>query len=164
MRRRRRPAGRRPAVSTQSVRHLPARFAPLPQPQGQAKIFPGGRSCASADPANSRPTQALGPLGRPLRHQQGTRQRLLLPDRCTEAEGTQERRLRQGVGTTMERQPPSKILQLKAVCIMLPFLLNMRQTGPRGTLGNGPPLSLNDECHTHECIITFDFLSGTGFE
>ena len=28
----------------------------------------------------------------------------------SEAEGTKERRLRQGVGTTMERQPPSKIL------------------------------------------------------
>ena len=37
---------------------------------------------------------------------------------------------------TMERKPPEKILQLKAVCIMLPFLLNMRQTGtPRRTRG-----------------------------
>ena len=64
----------------------------------------------------------------------------------------------------MERKPPEKILQLKAVCIMLPFLLNMRQTGPRGALGDFPPLSMNDERHTHECIITFDFLSGTGFD
>ena len=34
--------------------------------------------------------QALGPLGRPLHHQQGLRQRLLLPDQRAEAEGTQE--------------------------------------------------------------------------
>ena len=89
-RRRRRPAGRRPAVSTQPVRHLPAGFAPLPQPQGQAKIFPRGRPGASADPANSRPAQALGPLGRPFRHQQGTRQRLLLLDRRKKTKSTQE--------------------------------------------------------------------------
>ena len=46
----------------------------------------------------------------PICHQESLRQRLLLPDRRTEAEGTKERRLRQGVGTTMERQPPPKIL------------------------------------------------------
>ena len=76
---------------TQPVRHLPAGFAPLPQPEGQAKILPRSQSCAPADPANSRPAQALGPLGRPLRRQQCPRQRLLLPDRRIEAEGTQER-------------------------------------------------------------------------
>ena len=80
-----------PAVSPQPVRHLPARAAPLLQPQGQAKIFPTGRPCAPADPANSRPAQALGPLGRSLRRQQGTRQRLLLLDRRTKTKSTQER-------------------------------------------------------------------------
>ena len=35
---------------------------------------------------------------------------------------------------------------------------------PPGALGDCPPLSMNDERHTHECIITFDFLSGTGFD
>ena len=43
---------------------------------------------------------------------------------------------RQGVGATMEREPPEKILQLKAVCTMLPFLLKVRQTGSlRSTRG-----------------------------
>ena len=130
MRRRRRPAGRKPAVSPQPVCNLPAGFAPLPQPEGQAKIFPRGRSCAPADLANSRPSQALSPLGGPLRHQQSSRQRLLLPDRCTEAEGTQERRLRQGVGTTMERQPPSKILQLKCSMYHANFCIKYETIGP----------------------------------
>ena len=70
--------------------------------------------CAPANPANSRPAQALGPLGRPLRRQQGTRQRLLLLDRRAKTKSTQERRLRQGVGATMERKPPKTILQLKS--------------------------------------------------
>ena len=65
---------------------------------------------------------------------------------------------------TMERQSPEKILQLKAVCIMLPFCIKYKTMGPRGTLGDCPPLSMKDECHTHECTITFDFLSGTGFD
>ena len=64
----------------------------------------------------------------------------------------------------MEREPPEKILQLKAVCIMLPFCIKYETTGPRGALGDCLPLSMNDECHIHECIITFDFLSGTGFD
>ena len=66
----------------------------------------------------------------------------------------------------MEREPPEKILQLKAVCIMLPFCIKYETTPPppRGALGDCPPLSMNDECHIHECIITFDFLSGTGFD
>ena len=63
----------------------------------------------------------------------------------------------------MEREPPEKILQLKAVCIMPPFL-STKQRAPRGALGDYPPLSMNDECHINECIITFDFLSGTGFD
>ena len=57
----------------------------------------------------------------------------------------------------MEREPPEKILQLKAVCTTLPFVLSTRQRAPRGALGDCPPLSMNDECHIHECIITFDF-------
>ena len=62
----------------------------------------------------------------------------------------------------MEREPPEKILQLKAVCIMLPFCIKYEATGPpRST--RGLPLFMNDKCHTHECVITFDFLSGTGF-
>ena len=65
---------------------------------------------------------------------------------------------------TMERQSPEKILQLKAVCTTLPFVLNTRQRPPRGALGDYPLLSMNDECHSYECTITFDFLSGTGFD
>ena len=64
----------------------------------------------------------------------------------------------------MERQSPEKILQLKAVCITLPLCIKYKTTGPRGALGDYPPLSMNDECHTHECTITFDSLSGTGFD
>ena len=30
----------------------------------------------------------------------------------------------------MEREPPEKILQLKAVCIMLPFCIKYETTGP----------------------------------
>ena len=30
----------------------------------------------------------------------------------------------------MERKPPEKILQLKAVCIMLPFCIKYKPTGP----------------------------------
>ena len=63
----------------------------------------------------------------------------------------------------MEREPPEKILQLKAVCIMLPFF-KYEPTGPRTVLGDCLYLSMNDECHIHECIITLDFLSGTGFD
>ena len=37
---------------------------------------------------------------------------------------------------TMEREPPEKILQLKAVCIMLPFCIKYETTGfPRSTRG-----------------------------
>ena len=64
----------------------------------------------------------------------------------------------------MECQPPEKILQLKAVCITLPFVLSTRQRAPRGALGDYPLSSMNDECHTHECTITFESLSGTGFD
>ena len=65
----------------------------------------------------------------------------------------------------MERQPPSKILQLKAVCIMLPFCIKYENNRPpEGHSGTAFYLSMNDECHIHECIITFDFLSGTGFD
>ena len=64
----------------------------------------------------------------------------------------------------MEHQSPSKILQLNAVCTTLPFVLSTRQRAPRGALGDYPLLSMYDECHTYECIITFDFLSGTGFD
>ena len=130
MGRRRRPAGRRLTVSPQPVRHLSAGPAPLPQPEGQAEILPRGRSCAPADPANSRPAQALGPLGGPLCHQQSLRQRLLLPDRRAEAEGTKERRLRQRVGTTMERQPPPKILQLKCSMYHANFCTKYETIGP----------------------------------
>ena len=36
----------------------------------------------------------------------------------------------------MEREPPEKILQLKAVCIMLPFCIKYETTGsPRSTRG-----------------------------
>ena len=48
--------------------HLLAESALILQPQGQAAILPRGGPCAPADPANSRPTQALGPLGRPFHH------------------------------------------------------------------------------------------------
>ena len=64
----------------------------------------------------------------------------------------------------MERQSPSKILQVKAVCTKLPFVLSTRQGAPRGALGDCHLLSMYDECHTYECTITFDFLSGTGFD
>ena len=64
----------------------------------------------------------------------------------------------------MERQSPPKILQLNAVCTTLPFVLSTRQRAPRGALGDYPILSMYDECHTYECTITFDFLSGTGFD
>lgn len=64
----------------------------------------------------------------------------------------------------MERQSPPKILQLKAVCTTLPFVLSTRQRAPRGALGDCHLLSMYDECHTYDCIITFVFLSGTGFD
>ena len=65
----------------------------------------------------------------------------------------------------MERKPPETILQLKAVCIMLPFfVLSTNQQAPRAVLGDCLCLSMNDKCHIHECIITFDFLLGTGFD
>ena len=64
----------------------------------------------------------------------------------------------------MERQSREKILQLKAVCTTLPFVLSTRQRAPRGTLGDYPLVSMYDECHTYECITTFVFLSGTGFD
>ena len=64
----------------------------------------------------------------------------------------------------MERKSSPKILQLKAVCTTLPFVLSTRQRGPRGALADYHLLSMYDECHTYECIITFDFLSGTGFD
>ena len=64
----------------------------------------------------------------------------------------------------MECEPPEKILQLKAVCIMLPFCIKYETTAPRGALGDCLLLSMSDECHIHECIITFDFMSGTGFD
>ena len=64
----------------------------------------------------------------------------------------------------MERQSPQKILQLKAVYTMLPFVLSTRQPAPRGALRDCRLLSMYDECHTYECIATFDFLSGTGFD
>ena len=64
----------------------------------------------------------------------------------------------------MEREPPKKIFQLKEVCIMLPFCIKYETTGPPRSTRGLPPLSMNDECHIHECIITFDFLSGTGFD
>ena len=64
----------------------------------------------------------------------------------------------------MEREPPEKILQLKAVCIMLPFCISMKQQAPRGAVGDCLYFSMSDKCHIHECIITFDFLSGTGFD
>ena len=38
--------------------------------------------------------------------------------------------LRRGVGATVEREPPEKILQLKAVCIVLPFCIKYKPTGP----------------------------------
>jgi len=117
-----RSVGRGPAVGAQPVQHLPAESASILQQEGQAKIFPRGRPCASANPANSRPAQALGPLGRPLRRQQGTRQRLLLLDRRAKTKSTQERRLRQGVGATMERKPPKTILQLKSSMYHAPLL------------------------------------------
>ena len=64
----------------------------------------------------------------------------------------------------MERQSPEKILQLKAVCITLPFVLSTRQRAPRGAFGDYPLLSMYDEYHAYDCVTTFVFLSGTGFD
>ena len=64
----------------------------------------------------------------------------------------------------MERQSPEKILQLKAVCTTLPFVLSTRQRAPQGVLGDYPLLSMNDGYHTHGYATTFIFLSGTGFD
>ena len=65
----------------------------------------------------------------------------------------------------MERKPPKTILQLKSSMYhATPFVLSTNQQAPRAVLGDCLYLSMNDECHIHECIITFDFLSGTGFD
>src|SRR3954465_6243751 len=126
----RRSAGRGTAVGTQPVQHLPAEATPLLQQEGQAEILPRGRPCAPADPANSRPTQVVGTLGRPLHHQQGARQRLLLPDQRSEAPSTEEGRLRQRDGATMERESSSKILQLMQYVPRYPFVLKYQDSAP----------------------------------
>ena len=53
-----------------------------------------------------------GSLGGALHHQQGPRQRLLLPHRCTKAQGTQEGRFRQGNRAPMEHESSPSILKL----------------------------------------------------
>ena len=64
----------------------------------------------------------------------------------------------------MERQSPEKIT-VKSSMYHATFCIKYKTTGPpRGALGDYPLLSMNDECHTYECTITFDFLSGTGFD
>ena len=48
----------------------------------------------------------------------------------------QERRLRQGVGATMERKPPKTILQLKSSMYHATFCIKYKTTGPpRSTRG-----------------------------
>ena len=65
----------------------------------------------------------------------------------------------------MERKPPKTILQLKSSMYHATlFVLSTNQQAPRTVLGDCLCLSMNDECHIHECIITFDFLSGTEFD
>ena len=64
----------------------------------------------------------------------------------------------------MGRQSPPKILQLKAVCTTLPFVLSTRQRAPRGALGEYPLLSMYDEHDAYDYVTTFVFLSGTGFD
>ena len=44
---------------------------------------------------------------------------------------------------TMERKPPEKILQLKAVCIMLPFCIKYKPTGPPNST-RGLPLFIHE--------------------
>ena len=65
----------------------------------------------------------------------------------------------------MERKPPKTILQLKSSMYHAPLLYQVQTNRPPEQYsGTAFYLSMNDECHIHECIITFDFLSGTGFD
>ena len=62
----------------------------------------------------------------------------------------------------MEREPPEKILQLKAVCITLPFVLCMKTPGtPRRTRGL-PSFYLYDKCYSYECVLFYYFLLAPG--
>src|SRR4051812_2822413 len=156
--RRRRSAGRGPAVGTQPVQHLPAEPTSLLQQEGQAEILPGGRPCAPVDPANSRPAQVVGSLGRPLHRQQGPGQRLLLLDRRPEAQGTQEGRLRQRNGATMERESSSKILQqMQYVSRPLLFVFWKYQDSgaPESDSGTAPFCYLYDKNYAFKYNILF---------
>lgn len=63
----------------------------------------------------------------------------------------------------MERQSPSKILQLNEVCTTLYFVLR-QDIGPPKEHSGTTLFYLYDEYHAYECITTFALLSGTGFD
>ena len=63
----------------------------------------------------------------------------------------------------MEREPPEKILQLKAVCIMLPFCIKYEPTGPPNSTRGLPFIYLwMTSVISMNVLLHFEFLSGTG--
>src|SRR3954469_12164558 len=160
----RRSAGRGSAVGTQPVQHLPAEPTSLLQQEGQAEILSRGRPCAPADLANSRPAQVVGSVGRPLHHQQGAGQRLLLPDRRSEAPSTQEGRLRQRDGATMERESSSKILQLMQYVPRYPFALKYQDSGPPETDSGTAPFVICTISIMLLSMLLFVMPLGTGLD
>ena len=63
----------------------------------------------------------------------------------------------------MERKPPETILQLKAVCIMLPFCIKYKPTGPPNSTRGLPFIYLwMTSVISMNVLLHFEFLSGTG--
>ena len=62
----------------------------------------------------------------------------------------------------MECKPPPEILQLKAVCITLPFVLCTKTPGsPRRARGL-PSFYLHDKCYAYECALFYYFRLAPG--
>ena len=59
----------------------------------------------------------------------------------------------------MERQPPSKILQLKCSMYHAIFCIKYETTGPRGVLGDCPILSMYVGYHSHGYPTAFTFFA-----
>ena len=57
----------------------------------------------------------------------------------------------------MERKPPPEILQLKAVCITLPFCIKYNPTGPPNSTRGLPSFYLYDKCYAYECVLFYYF-------
>ena len=65
----------------------------------------------------------------------------------------------------MERESPPKILQLKAVCTTLPFVLSYKPTGPPNSTRGLPFIYLlMTSVISLNALLHFELLSGTGFD